>query len=160
MTTPEALALQVVTNIERVHGSCGGPERRDLLAAIAAAIEHDRREILSSDELVAELSRRHRKPVMAVEKYCEAMNIWWRVFMEKFHKQYKADKARGGTGTSDGLSMESLRWVHLSIRKSNLLYRLIYLGEKLRTRPCTTPHGRTNDVCKDCDGTGFLREEA
>lgn len=60
---------------------------------------------------------------------------------------------------------EVLTTVELSIRKSNLLYRLIYCGEKLRTQKCPQHKGRWSgiefgdNVCPHgCELTGWIPE--
>ena len=69
-------------------------------------------------------------------------------------------------------AVEKIRWVFMQIRKSNLLARLLYDGQALRTMPCPEHKGHWSgckwpkdpkDLCPCMDGcnvTGWLPNEA
>ena len=84
-------------------------------------------------------------------EFCEALETWAQVFAT----------ARDGDDVETRARREEFatNWsaVYLAIRKSCLLDRLLYGGEKLRTRPCPVHKGRwsgiTDPPCTHC-GTG------
>lgn len=84
--------------------------------------------------MLKQLSEHFREPVMPVSKYCAALDTWHRALITE------------GSGRSKSSSNEELAsmvsHVFLQIRKSNLLYRLIYAGETLRTEKCPDHKGR------------------
>jgi hypothetical protein len=83
------------------------------------------------------------EPIMPVSFYCEAIETWARVAPEVPHPAGPApsrwmedeNKVRMELGKVIGA-------VSLAIRKSNLLWRLIYGGERLRTKACPVHKGR------------------
>lgn len=103
-------------------------------------------------ELIQELERRHREPVMPVSFYCDALRTWARVVQENKY----VSKQFG----------EFLDDFDLYVSKSSLLGRLIYSKEKLRTKKCPLHEGHWNgqammrgDCPHKCSGTGWLQEE-
>lgn len=120
--------------------------------------------IKSEDEAQAMLQKLHawyRQPCLPVSKYCDALQTWSERYLEIQGEhaetlEERLEKAR-----------EVEQWLirfRIDIRKSNLLYRLIYLGESLRQRPCPVHHGRWYglhpDTCPhDCGHTGWLPNE-
>lgn len=87
------------------------------------------------------LEKHYREPVMPVSRYCGAFETWFRVMAEKG---------------------EHFAGVRLAITKSNLLARLIYAGEELRTRECPKHKGRWSGIlaCEHgCDYTGWIRND-
>lgn len=105
---------------------------------------------LTNEEVKAmleQLSEHFGEPVRPVSDYCNALLTWSKVVCKKFPAEQRAHSS-----------------IHLSIRKSNLLARLIYGGEKLRTRECPLHKGEWTGQAMlmgcphKCDGTGWLRE--
>jgi hypothetical protein len=76
-------------------------------------------------------------PVMPVTFFCEALKTWARVAGEPVaEEKYEGDnKAR--------LNLhDQAQHVFTQIMKSNLLWRMIYGGQKLREKPCPHHKGR------------------
>lgn len=96
-------------------------------------------------------------------EFCDALDIWADVF---------AMAQRSDDGETRARREEfHAHWVkvRLAIRKSCLLERLLYGGEKLRTRPCPVHKGQwsgvTDPACQYCGvgptckcNTGWLPE--
>jgi len=74
--------------------------------------------------MLAQLREHYGMPVMPVESYCAAFRQW-----------RDAIKAAAERESDEG------RKVSLAILKSNLLFRLLYLGEPLRKEPCPIHKG-------------------
>lgn len=85
-------------------------------------------------------------PVMPVSFFCDFLKQWALLastpYPEEQHDQ--ENKIRQESG-------ERARDVFLQIRKSNLLWRLIYAGEPLRTVPCPEHKGRWSGCNKPED---------
>ena len=98
-----------------------------------------------ADGLLAKLTEHFREPVMPVSRYCAALSTWRALRVQQ-------------SLTPDSL----LRSVETAIRKSNLLYRMIYCGEKPRTVECPAHKGHWNGpatgCAEGCGGTGWLPE--
>jgi len=98
-------------------------------------------------EMLSQLEAHFDEPVRPVSEYCEALETWSRVVCKKYPAEARVHSS-----------------IRLSVKKSNLLARLIYDGEKLRTRECPIHKGEWNGQamlmgCEHkCDGTGWLRE--
>lgn len=89
------------------------------------------------------LTQHYGEPVRPVSQYCNAFRAWGEAITEKV-KELEGD-------TSEYAQHERERWqkvvdalaaLQIPILKSNLLYRLIYLGEELRTEKCPEHRGR------------------
>lgn len=109
------------------------------------------------DPELAEAHRRLREhygePVMPVRAYCKAFETW----IDQLVIKYKEQPA-----LSPPEWMRHLTMIRLSIRKSNLLYRLIYCGEPLRLRKCPLHNGEWSGIedCEHgCHSTGWLPNE-
>lgn len=100
-------------------------------------------------------------PTMHVNQYCNALDTWLGA-LEAALAREPADEVLKDL-------VVAARRVKLAVTKSNLLYRLIYLGQRLRTRPCPEhkghwsgyseqpcPHGCSSGL----DVTGWLPEPA
>lgn len=77
-----------------------------------------------AEALLKQLSEHYSEPVMPVRRYCQAFEDWGRALNENGH--------------------ELSQYVNImvtAIYKSNLLARLIYGGEKLRTKKCPVHQG-------------------
>lgn len=104
-----------------------------------------------AEALLARLSKHYNQPVMPVQRYCQALETWKR----KIQEINRGD--RQGQGSS---YHEHLTRIWTDIRKSNLLYRLIYLGQQMRTEECPDCQGKWGRLdCPQCGGTGWLPEE-
>jgi hypothetical protein len=95
--------------------------------------------------MLEELQKYFKEPVMPVSRYCDALQTWGQAIVDR-----------------DGYEAElpaAINGVFLAIRKSNLLARLIYGGEELRTRKCPEHEGRWSGIgiCRHgCGETGWL----
>lgn len=113
-----------------------------------------------TDEEVAEmlnkLSEHFREPVMPVSHYCRAIGAWFDA-ITKLNRDAENKPFRMRQGHT---YWQHLRHVKRDILKSNLLGRLIYGGEKLRTEECPDHKGRwtggLDDCVHGCQGTGWL----
>lgn len=106
--------------------------------------------------LLRDLSIHFGQPVKPVEKYCESLEIWAKVILEKYENEKKLGKK-----SSRGYE-EYLHYLLLDISKSNLLARLIYGDLPLRTIPCPEHKGRWSgcfgECSYGCELTGWLPE--
>lgn len=101
------------------------------------------------------LTRHFNEPVKPVSKYCESLKTWARIIEEK-NADGDTEKHRQGSEYA-----KHLRHILIDIAKSNLLARLIYGNEKLRTRECPIHKGKWSGImeCPEgCDMTGWLPE--
>lgn len=115
---------------------------------------------LTDDEakdMLQALTAHYQQPVLPLSHFCTAIKTWFEAI-----KRNNTDPAlkREGSGTVQGERYhEVLHLIERDIRKSNLLARLIYGGEKFRTVMCPTHKGHSGGECKDgCEGTGWLPE--
>ncbi len=122
---------------------------------------------------------------MPIGRYCSALRTWEQALVAKvdrelealhpgldgksgkgaeelanitFYKEYKA-----GRHPRSLAQLEQVTDTFRMIRKSNLLARLLYAGETLRTVPCPEHKGKWSGVgdCKHgCQLTGWLPEKA
>ncbi len=79
-----------------------------------------------AEALLKQLSDHYKQPVMPVQRYCDALRAWENVLWQNADTQEIA-KAASAT--------------FMAIVKSNMLSRLIYDGEKVRTRKCPIHDG-------------------
>jgi len=84
--------------------------------------------------------------VMPPEEYCYALLIWAKTVI----KNYDEDDTWRDTNLYE--SAVALQRSELAIRKSNLLWRLIYCGEKLRIEKCPIHKGKWSGY-GDCQNT-------
>lgn len=103
-------------------------------------------------EMEQALTRHYGEPVMPVSRYCAAFDTWWSALEHTEEPGLKK------------IRESAVLNLPLAIAKSNLLWRLIYLGEPLRTRQCPVHRGRWSGY-GDCacnlggtfsDRTGWL----
>lgn len=122
-----------------------------------------------AEEMLKALEAHYRQPVMPVKRYCDALRTWAECLREKYDEE--KDKARW---RSFGNIVPHLESFNLAISKSSLLFRLIYIGEKLRTKKCPIHKGRWsglefpadeehgikgNECPHGCNLTGWIHEE-
>lgn len=87
------------------------------------------------------LTRHHGEPVRPVSHYCEAFTAWSRAIGAKVRRIENGEESDSEAGYYKAIS-DALFTLTIPIYKSNLLARLIYGGEKLRTKPCPEHKGR------------------
>lgn len=113
-----------------------------------------------AEALLKKLSKHYGQPVMPVRRYCDALWTW----MDCVEDAYKEDGAKPTSKFADiAPRMRSLR---TAIQKSNLLWRLIYGGEPLRTKKCPVHQGHwsglphpDNDCEHGCELTGWIPDD-
>jgi hypothetical protein len=104
-----------------------------------------------AQQMLKDLAEHYGEPVKPVGEYCKAISAWMKCIVENNAKEYAG----------------VLHRIEIDIRKSALLCRLIYCGEKLRTEPCPIHKGHLNMAewigfpsepqCEHlCGGTGWL----
>ena len=124
----------------------------------------EKKEILSieeAQELLKRLERFYKEPVLALHNFCRAIELW----MDCIVKNNTDTTLKQGEWGQGHKYFTFLNQMRIDIRKSNLLGRLLYAEEPLRTRMCPLHKGHYNgeamffQKCPHlCDGTGWLRE--
>lgn len=124
----------------------------------------EKKEILSMQEareLLHHLEQFYKEPVLPLGKFCSAMERW----MDCIVKNNTDPTLMQGEAGHGYRYFRSLSQMRIDIRKSNLLGRLLYAREPLRTRMCPLHKGHYDGEtmffkkCPHlCDGTGWLRE--
>lgn len=112
-------------------------------------------------ELLLRLQQFYGQPVLPLDNFCHAIELWMDCIVKN-----NTDPALHRDGIKHGhIYFEFLNLIRIDIRKSNLLGRLLFAREPLRTRMCPTHKGHFNaeamffEKCPLlCDGTGWLRE--
>lgn len=102
------------------------------------------------DELLAALTKHHGHPVLPLPRVCKAFDTWSRALVTEGDGDPQLTKQ----------ARDLRHLIHVTIPKSNLLYRLLYAGETLRTERCPEHAGVwvgpvTGGSC-ECGGTGWL----
>lgn len=90
-----------------------------------------------AQDLIRQLEEHYGEPVQPVSAYCHAFKTW-------------ADTVAH--------LIPAVRGIEISVTKSNLLARLIYGKERLRTTPCPEHKGHWSGLFIECEcqGTGWL----
>jgi len=115
--------------------------------------------VLTDPELIEaqrKLAAFYGEPVLPVSAYCNAFATWLDALAEKYRDPAHTQYAPAWLRHRDGAD------ILLAIRKSNLLYRLIYCGEPLRERKCPLHQGvwsGIGDCVHGCHQTGWLPNE-
>jgi hypothetical protein len=112
-------------------------------------------------ELLKRLEQYYGQPVLPLGSFCRAMKVWMDCIVKN-----NTDPVLLEAGADHGKRYFSLlKMVYIDIRKSNLLSRLLYAKEPLRSRMCPIHKGHWSgdamffNKCPElCDGTGWLRE--
>src|SRR5260370_17317421 len=112
-------------------------------------------------ELQGRLEEFYGEAVLPLGNFCHAMELWMDCIVKN-----NTDPTLTQQGINHGQKyFESLKFMRVDIRKSNLLGRLLYAKEPLRTRMCPLHKGHWNGQAMLlqkchllCDGTGWLRE--
>lgn len=110
-----------------------------------------------AEAMLRQLSKHYRQPVMPVKRFCRAIRTW-ATQIEKINRAAPDGRYRHGKAYA-----RYLTGILIDIRKSNLLWRLLYCGEELRERPCPKHKGRWSGIgrCEHgCGMTGWLPNEA
>jgi hypothetical protein len=122
-------------------------------------------EKLTNDEaeaLLKKLSRHFREPVLPMRRYCDGLRTWADCIVElnapgrTFGRDYGEESYKFGASYAGDLA-HILR----DISKSSLLARILYGGERLRTRPCPEHQGKWSGIgsCPyGCGDTGWIQE--
>jgi hypothetical protein len=100
-------------------------------------------------------------PVLPLRSFCDRISIWMDCIVKN-----NTDPELTKGGMQHGYKYyEALKQMRIDIMKSNLLGRLFYAKEPLRTRMCPVHKGHYSgeamffQKCLHlCDGTGWLRE--
>lgn len=110
-------------------------------------------------EMLAKLRDHFGEPVAPVSSYCKALETWRQAVRAASEKDPENSSLAGMISRIDEVSTD--------VYKSNLLYRLIYLEEGLRTEPCPIHKGSWSGCvapereCPYCmsgsDVTGWVR---
>lgn len=107
--------------------------------------------------MLEQLSLYYKQPVLPLHRFCEALTSWARCIVELNTDPASYPRAQGSE------YWKHLQKIGLDIRKSNLLGRLLYSGEKLRTRKCPKHKGHISFSYEDrdcvCGQTGWLPED-
>lgn len=126
-----------------------------------------------AEEMLRALAEYYREPVMPIRQYCNALETWAACI--QMNNGLRPSMVPEGfampqRGDGHGVSYVAiLQGMLTDIRKSNLLYRLLYRGQVLRKRPCPQHRGHwsgwSNEPCPHgcSDGmnvTGWLPETA
>jgi len=112
-------------------------------------------------EMLLRLEEFYNEPVLPLHHFCRAMELWFECIAKN-----NTDPALRRHDREQGYDyFKFLNHMRIDIRKSNLLGRLLYGKEPLRTRMCPVHKGHYNGeamfftACRHtCDGTGWLRE--
>lgn len=116
-------------------------------------------------DMLDKLRTHYNQPVIPLGRVCNAIYDW----AEALRDLAKRTKADGRTQHQGSAYLDHLSHITMDINKSGLLFRLLYLGDELRTDMCPTHNGHMNismwcgnpaaGNC-ECDGTGWLPNKA
>lgn len=110
-----------------------------------------------AQQLLRKLTKHYGQQVRPVGEYCAAFRTWFKVIQKKDEEALDA----GETNLHHRKAyVESLGRLYVDITKSNLLARLIYAGEELRTEKCPIHKGSYaggGSCVYGCDNTGWLK---
>jgi len=119
-----------------------------------------------AEELLAKLSLHYGEPVKPISLYCTAFRTWQRAIEEASRRETEPERK----GSFEAMARD-LRNTSLHVAKSNLLARLLYVGEELRTEPCPIHKGHWSgcvwddeNQCPHCMSgdniTGWVKDKA
>lgn len=121
-----------------------------------------------NEKIVAEMERllaeHYREPVRPVSQYCDAFYAWRDALRDR---QVRTTLGQCCPDFSLESALDSLNNLIIPISKSSMLDRLIYGGEKLRTKQCPIHKGTWSglefvgdEACPHgCQLTGWIPEE-
>lgn len=154
VSEPDLCELQAILLNLKMTGTYSAPAALERL--LWAARDHALEE--TDPEVLRMLSEAHREPVLPMSRFCSAISTWFRV-IERLNAAVTPEESWRGT---QGKNYHSVLFqIERDIRKSNLLARLLYGGQKLRTQACPIHKGKYNgegDCSEGCEGTGWLPE--
>lgn len=116
-----------------------------------------------AEEMLMRLTRHFNEPVLPMSKYCAAFQTWAEVVERACTDPTLMRDPEYPRRQYGHAYHEHLRYILLDIRKSNLLGRMLYGGEPLRTEKCPEHGGHWDGQsmllgCRHgCDGTGWLK---
>ncbi len=114
-----------------------------------------------TDERLESLAKEYGEPVLPLSAVCNAVETWAGCLSDN-----NAPPLQRANRKEQGAAYHStLGWILHDIRKSNLLGRLLYAKQPLRTKPCPRHQGHMDmdellagqQGCP-CQGTGWLPE--
>ena len=116
-----------------------------------------------AQEQLRRLEQFYGAPILPLHDFCKTIGTWMDCIVKN-----NTDPALKQGGAGHGKQYyEFLNQMRIDIRKSNLLGRLFYAKEPLRTRICPLHKGHYSgqamffEKCPHlCDGTGWLRERS
>jgi hypothetical protein len=105
------------------------------------------------------LTEHFQQPVLPMRRFCAAISQWFRCIEE-----LNTDPEEEKQWCQGNEYWMHLRKIETDIQKSNLLYRLLYVGEKFRTEKCPAHKGHLTFAQEQvegctCDGTGWVPQE-
>lgn len=145
-----------------------------------------------AERMLVRLKGYFKEPVQPVSKYCKALRTWQKLLEERLDRErfrlfpdtapgteasqakiawaeyYTALNAEFSDEYSNlqhyHLMVDYVRYVFIQISKSNLLYRLIYLGKEPMKEMCPVHKGRWSGIPSEppecgCDALGWLPDE-
>lgn len=124
---------------------------------------------MSDDEakaLLGQLSAYYGEPVMPLHRFCDAITTWFRSIEANCREPDLIRNPEHPEYQHGADYHMLLRRIEVDITKSDLLYRLLYNGQQLRTKMCPDHKGHWDgpssvglETCPHgCDGTGWLRD--
>lgn len=146
------------------HDGLFGTASMTLGLKIEVRLELENTGDISDDEakgLLDLLVRHYKEPVLPMSRFCEAISTWFHCIEQVNAEERKAEPDRKFWQSQGRDYYQHLHRIELDIRKSNLLARLLYGGEKLRTRKCPEHQGHWRGIgtCPHgCQLTGWLPE--
>lgn len=87
------------------------------------------------------LAKHYGDPVMPVGRYCNALDQYAKALREGRETERENFPASPLPPDATAAIIEHWGTISVFVRKSNLLYRLLYLGQPLRTRKCPEHDG-------------------
>jgi hypothetical protein len=116
-----------------------------------------------AQELLAKLEDYYHQPVLPLRSFCKAIETW----MECIIKNNTEPELVRHDLESGRRYYKHLPQLKIDIRKSNLLGRLLFAKESLRSKMCPKHKGHWDgramffEKCPhDCGGTGWLKERS
>ena len=114
-----------------------------------------------AEQMLLRLEEFYKEPVLPLHHFCRAMELWFECIVKNnSDPELRRHDREQGYGY-----FKFLNQMGIDIRKSNLLGRLLYEKEPLRTRMCPVHKGHYDGEAmfftkcpNSCDGTGWLRE--
>lgn len=115
-----------------------------------------------AEAMLKRLTRHYHQPVMPINRYCDALREWAACIKElnlpgrNYGKDLPEDHKHGQA------YVNALDHILRDISKSNLLARLLYDGEKIRTIPCPEHNGHWSGIMEcayGCQQTGWIAHE-